>query len=104
MTVVELFKALGEPTRLEMVERLSTKKFYTLTTLSHGLKLTRQGARKHLKVLEEANLIVLKNIGRDTVVELDEKTLDLGKKFITKLEKQWESRLEKLKDFVESKK
>lgn len=101
MSAVELFKALGEPTRLQMVERLSSKKFYTIATLTEGLKLSRQGARKHLKVLEEAHLIVLKANGRETVVELDQKTLEIGKKFIAKLEKQWEERLGSLKEFVE---
>jgi DNA-binding transcriptional ArsR family regulator len=103
MQVAELFNALGEPTRLKMIERLSSKKSYTLTTLSSGLKISRQGARKHLKTLEEAKLVILKVQGRDTFVLLDKKSLEICKNFITKLEEQWESRLERLKEFVESK-
>lgn len=102
-STVLVFKALGEPTRLKMVERLSTKKTYTLTTLSQGLDVTRQGARKHLKILEEAHLVTLKPSGRDTFVTLDQRTLEVGRKFISKLEKQWDEGLHALKDFVEKK-
>lgn len=101
MSVVEIFKALGESTRLTMVERLSTGKTFTLTTLSEGLKISRQGARKHLKILEDAQLIILKGKGRDTFVLLDQKTFETSKKFIAKLEKQWDARLEKLKLLLE---
>lgn len=103
MKVAELFKALGDSTRLEILERLSTGKIYTLTTLSKGLEISRQGARKHLQILEDANLAVLKVEGRDTYVLLNKKSFEIGKKFIAKLESQWEERLNSLKNFVENK-
>jgi len=101
MSTVELFRALGESTRLEIVERLSTGRIYTLTSISKGLPITRQGARKHLQILEDAKIITLKAVGRDTIIYLDERSLAIGKKFITKLETQWEKRLEALRDFVD---
>ena len=54
MAVAQLFRALGDPTRLEMVRRLSSGDDFTITTLSRGLDITRQGARKHLQILAEA--------------------------------------------------
>ena len=101
MAVAEVFRALGEPTRLEMVERLSNGKPHTITSLSSGLQISRQGARKNIQILADAHIIVLMPHGRDTVVQLDRKGLEAGKKFIAKLELRWEKRLEALRDFVD---
>ena len=101
MTVVETFKALGDPVRLEMVERLATGSSYTVGSLSSGLGITRQGARKHLQVLTEANLIILEPKGRETEVRLLRDSLDTARAFITELEQRWDKRLEALRNFVE---
>jgi DNA-binding transcriptional ArsR family regulator len=101
MPVAEIFKALGDPIRLEMVQRLSRGSSYTITSVSGELGITRQGARRHLEVLEHARLIILTPRGRDVIVQLDPKSLDQAKTFIAKLEKQWDRRLLALKEFVE---
>lgn len=103
MPVAELFRALGEPTRLEMVERLSNGESHTISSLSEGLKISRQGARKHLQVLADSKIIILATKGRNTTVKLDRRTLDRGKNFIIKLELRWEKRLEALRDIVDKK-
>lgn len=103
MAVVEVFRALGEPTRLAMVERLSRGGSQTITSLSQGLKISRQGARKHLQILADSKVITMEQEGRNTIVQLDHHTLDTGKKFIAKLELEWDKRLEALRDFVDKK-
>jgi DNA-binding transcriptional ArsR family regulator len=103
MPVVELFRALGEPTRLVMVERLSNGKPHTISSLSEGLTISRQGARKHLQILADAKIITLATKGRNTAVELDRHTLDICKKFIDTLGVRWEKRLEALRDVVDKK-
>lgn len=101
MQTVEFFRALGDATRLEMVERLSSGDTYTLTSVSSGLKISRQGARKHLQILVDAKIIRLKSKGRDVSVTLDRGALEKGKAFIAELERKWDKRLEKLKGVVE---
>lgn len=103
MSAVDLFRALGEPTRLEMVERLSDGKKYTINSLFVGMNITRQGARKHLQILVDSHIIVLLPDGRNTIVQLDRRGFEAGKKFIEKMEMKWEKRLERLKGFVEIK-
>lgn len=103
MQVVDLFRALGDPIRLEMVQRLASGKTHTISTVSSKLNITRQGARKHLQILVEAKVIQLKPKGRDTEVLLLRDTLDQGKSFISKLELQWDKRLIALRQFVEEK-
>ncbi len=101
MLVAETFKALGDPIRLEMIERLSDGSHRSVGSLFDGLGLTRQGARKHLQVLADAELVTLVIKGRQTEVSLDPTTLASAKSFIAGLELQWDQRLVALRDFVE---
>src|SRR5438105_445370 len=101
MPAVEVFRALGDPVRLEMVRRLAKSQSSTIIALSRGLGQTRQGARRHLQVLVNANLARLSKDGRDVNVELDAKKLEQARAVIAKLERQWEVRLDALKRFVE---
>ena len=101
MPVVELFRALGDPSRLEIMMRLSSGDKFTINSISHGLSITRQGARKHLQILADAELITLESKGRDTSVRLNRETLDEGKAFIVELEQRWDRRLEALRKFVD---
>jgi DNA-binding transcriptional ArsR family regulator len=101
MVADEVFRALGDPVRLEMVRRLAKSRSSTIIALSRGLGLTRQGARRHLQVLVAAKLARLSKNGRDVNVNLDVTTLDHAKSCIARLERQWEDRLDALKLFVE---
>jgi DNA-binding transcriptional ArsR family regulator len=102
MEAAYLFKALGDPIRLEIVRRLASGEPHTLSTVSRDLHVTRQGARKHLQILADAKVISLNPKGRDTEVRLLRDTLDQGKAFIEQLEKQWDKRLLALKEVVEN--
>lgn len=103
MIEAEIYKALGDPVRLEMIKRLAGGLPYTIGELSNDLGVSRQGARKQLQVLVSANIVHLTPQGRETQVILDAATLQIARKFITKLENQWDQRLEALKNFTEEK-
>lgn len=103
MAVADVFRALGDPIRLEMVQRLSRSRRQKIAALSNGLGITRQGARRHLQVLADAELVRLEPSGRDVWVELDPISLDRARGFIADLERQWDVRLEALKRSIESK-
>lgn len=96
-----LFRALGDPIRLEMVRRLSTGTPATISAVSQGFGISRQGARKHLQVLADVHLILLEPKGRDVAVRLEPATLEQVRAFIAELEAKWEGRLQALKRFVE---
>lgn len=98
---VELFRALGDPIRLEIVQRLSREDRWTINSLSDGFDLTRQGVRRHIQVLADANLIRLEPKGREVFVELDTQGITEAKAFIAEIERQWDRRLEALRRFVE---
>lgn len=102
MIEAEIYRALGDPTRLTIVRRLASGAPATIGELSKNLGISRQGARKQLQVLVSANVVHLVPQGRETQVQLDTATLQLAREFISSLEAQWDQRLAALKDFVES--
>ena len=60
-----VFKALADPTRRHLLDRLFEREGRTLTDLESGLEMTRFGVMKHLRVLEEAGLVVHRRAGRE---------------------------------------
>ena len=60
-----VFKALADPTRRFLLDLLFARDGRTLTELEGELAMTRFGVMKHLKVLEEANLVVPRRSGRE---------------------------------------
>src|SRR3954451_13486962 len=59
-----IFRALADPTRRHLLDRLFERDGRTLTDLERDLAMTRFGVMKHLKVLEEAGLVVTHREGR----------------------------------------
>jgi len=64
VTVDAIFKALSDPTRRQLLDTLRDRGGLSLTELEQGLGMTRFGVMKHLKVLEEANLVLTRRDGR----------------------------------------
>ena len=60
-----VFKALADPTRRLLLDRLYVRDGQTLTELESAVDMTRYGVMKHLKVLEEADLVVTRRSGRE---------------------------------------
>src|SRR5436189_4159405 len=61
----QVFKALADPTRRHLLDRLFVRDGRTLTELESELEMTRFGVMKHLRVLEDAELVVTKRSGRE---------------------------------------
>lgn len=60
-----VFKALADPTRRLLLDRLFERDGRTLTDLESGLEMTRFGVSKHLRALENAGLVVARRSGRE---------------------------------------
>ena len=61
----EVFKALGDATRRELLDRLYERDGQTLSALESRLPMSRFGVMKHLRVLEDARLVVTRRRGRE---------------------------------------
>ena len=60
-----VFRALADPTRRFLLDRLYERDGRTLTELESELEMTRFGVMKHLRVLEEAGLVATRRQGRE---------------------------------------
>src|SRR6059058_960324 len=60
-----VFKALADPSRRVLLDRLFERDGRTLTELDAELEMTRFGVMKHLRVLEDAGLVVARRQGRE---------------------------------------
>jgi len=60
-----IFKALADPTRRSLLDQLFQRDGQTLKELVTGAAMTRFGVMKHLKILEDADLVVTRRSGRE---------------------------------------
>ena len=61
----KVFKALADPSRRQLLDRLHADAGQTLGALAEGLAMTRQAVSQHLALLEAANLIATMKRGRE---------------------------------------
>lgn len=97
-----VFKALADPTRRTMLDRLHQRNGQTLTELCEQLGMARQSATQHLGMLEAANLISTVWRGRTKLHYLNPVPIhDIGKRWISKFERPRLSALSAIKHHAE---
>ncbi len=65
MSMDTVFRALADPSRRRLLDRLHVKNGQTLNELCSEMGMTRQAVTKHLGLLEDANLVVTQKRGRE---------------------------------------
>jgi DNA-binding transcriptional ArsR family regulator len=91
-----VFKALADPTRRKLLDRLHADNGQTLASLCEHLAMTRQAVTKHLVLLEEANLVATVWRGREKLHYLNPVPIhEIAERWIGKFER---SRLQALAD------
>lgn len=97
----DVFAALGDPTRLALVQLLCEGSPFSISQLSAASPLSRQGITKHLRVLEDAGLVCSEKVGRESLFRLDPQPLHDAKRYIDVVSRQWDQALGRLKSFLE---
>ena len=99
----EVFKALADPTRRQLLDRLFCANGQTLHALCESLDMTRQAVAKHLAVLEAANLVVVVRSGREKLHYLNPVPIhDIADRWIGKFERSRLQALGELKKALEA--
>jgi DNA-binding transcriptional ArsR family regulator len=84
----EVFRALADPSRRELLDRLNERNGQTLRELCAGLDMTRQSVSKHLAILEAAGLVTPVRRGREKLHYLNAAPIDeIGQRWITRYER-----------------
>jgi DNA-binding transcriptional ArsR family regulator len=96
-----LFAALGDPTRLALLDRLSDGGPASITTLADRFALTRQGISKHLQVLAAAGVIEGRREGREHVWTINPDRLIEARRHLDLISRDWSSALSRLKSQAE---
>lgn len=96
-----LFAALGDPTRLKLVVRLSSRGPESIVGLSKGAGVSRQAVTKHLHVLSDAGLVRGFRLGRRHIWELEPHRLADAREHLDRIDAQWDEALERLRTLVE---
>ena len=97
-----VFKALADSTRRHLLDRLFARDGRTLTELESELAMTRFGVMKHLKVLEDAGLVVARKHGREKRHFLNPVPIQLIQdRWVSKYAAPWASALAELKTDLE---
>ena len=91
----QVFAALADPTRREIVARLTTGDA-TLTELAEPYDVSVQAISKHLKVLEDAGVVSRRKEAQRRPVHLEAKVFDLMTKWIERYRQQAEERYQRL--------
>jgi uncharacterized protein YndB with AHSA1/START domain len=97
-----VFKALADPTRRALLDALFREDGQTLSMLEAGFDMTRPGVTKHLKLLEEAGLVVTRRRGREKLHFLNPVPIRLvHDRWVSKYTEQWAAGLVGLKNDLE---
>ncbi len=100
-----VFAALADPTRRSLLDELFREDGQTLTALEQRLPMTRFGVMKHLKVLEEAGLVVTRRQGREKLHFLNAVPIRLvHDRWVSKFAEPWAAALSDLKHALEEEK
>jgi DNA-binding transcriptional ArsR family regulator len=99
-TLDRTFFALSDPTRRRILELLGHGPA-TITELAEPFGLTLNGVKKHVAVLEEAELVITEKVGRARECRLGPAELAEAAQWIAQYQRAWEGRLDRFGDYVE---
>jgi DNA-binding transcriptional ArsR family regulator len=99
---MDIFAVVADPTRRSLLDELYREDGQTLSALEERLPMTRFGVMKHLRVLEEANLVVARKQGREKLHFLNPVPIRLvHDRWVSKYAEPWVSSLSELKTTLE---
>ncbi|WP_043498634.1 ArsR/SmtB family transcription factor [Georgenia sp. SUBG003] len=99
----EVFKALADPTRRQLLDELFRRDGQSLTALEQHFTMSRFGVAKHLKQLEEAGLVVVRRRGREKLHFLNPVPIRLiHDRWVSKYAEPWAATLSGLKSTLET--
>jgi len=103
MSMDAVFKALADPSRRQLLDRLRDKNGQTLNELANGWDMTRQAVTKHLAILEAANLVATQWRGREKLHYLNPVPIhDIADRWIANFDRAPLAALADLKRDLES--
>lgn len=95
-SAASVFAALGDTTRLSLLARLCGGQPHSITQLTQGTNLTRQGVTKHLAILEKANIVTCRRVGRESRFAVRPAALGEARAYLERANRQWDLAIARL--------
>jgi DNA-binding transcriptional ArsR family regulator len=102
-TLDQTFSALADPTRRDILERLARAPA-SITELARPYGISLPGMMKHVRILEEANLVTTEKRGRTRQCRPGPQDMEEVTRWIERYRGQWEHRLDRLEAYIEQRK
>ena len=99
-TIEHTFAALADPTRVDIVLRLS-RGVATVGDLAEPFDMSLRAVLKHVQVLEAAGLVRTVKRGRVRLCELEPAPIDDASRWIEQLRRRWDRRLDRIEKYLE---
>lgn len=99
--MIDVFHAVGDATRRELLGRLRREGPCSVTELAEPLPMTRQAVTKHLDALERAGLVERRVEGRERIHVLRSEPLKEVSDWLAPYEAAWDERLARLREHLE---
>jgi len=98
----DLWSAIGDPTRRQLLDLLLVEGHGTATTLSEHLPVTRQAVAKHLGVLDRAGLVRATPAGRERRYRVDDAQLARAVAQLSSVGATWDARIRRITRIAEA--
>jgi len=98
----QVFAALADPTRRQLLELLGEQAAASATALAGQLPVSRQAVVKHLAVLQQSDLVTRRRDGREVVFTVRPERLAATASWMTSVAASWQERLQLLKQAAEA--
>lgn len=98
----DVFQAIADPTRRDIISLLSTNTL-TLNGVAENFDISRPAISKHIKILQECGLIIIKQEGRERYCEIQPEPLQEVKLWVEQYKSFWNNKLDNLEKFLANK-
>lgn len=95
----DVFQAIADPTRRDILNLLSTQTL-NLNAVAEKFEISRPAVSKHIKILTECGLIIIKQEGRERFCEAKLDGLNEVSHWIEQYRQFWESKLDSLENYL----
>ncbi len=99
--IMDIFSALADPTRRQIVEMLASKGKLPATTISKNFNVSPPAISQHLKVLREAKVVDVEKRAQQRLYTINAASIKDVEKWIQGITKQWEERFLRLDKLFE---
>ncbi len=96
----DVFQAIADPTRREIIHMLATNKSLNINDVADNFEVSRPAISKHIKILMECGLVNIKQQGRERYCEPQLDKLSEVSKWVEQYRKMWTQKLDALEDYL----